>query len=337
MSVVKPSELVGLFAHGRSAPMAVLIHGGDRSAVYELCKQTLKKITGSADDGLNTVRLTEQQVTSSTERLYEAFASVPMFGGNQVVWIADASDAIAKMLEPILAGGTSGNPIIIDSEGLAKTSKLRKLCEASPHCASVALYEESPRELRARLHRQITAAGLLIADDAMQKLSEFISFERAVGESETQKLITYCHGQATIELDDVTAICGDTWDASGDDLVDAVFGGNLLETDRFTASLSGGRSSLSLALQHITKLQAMSVQVSQGLSVESVVNSPRFGIFFKRRYALASQLKAWDTEALLTAEERICAAVLQTRQHPDLDGAIVSRTLLALCRSARLH
>jgi DNA polymerase III subunit delta len=337
MSVMKPSELVGLFAHRRSAPMAVLIHGGDRSAVYELCKQTVKKITGSADDALNIVRLTEQQVTGSTERLYEAFASVSMFGGDQVVWISDAGDAIVKMLEPILAGGTSGNPIIIDSEGLAKTSKLRKLCEASPLCASVALYEESPQELRARLQKQITAAGLGIAEDAMQKLSESISFERAVGESETQKLIVYCHGQATIELDDVNAICGDTSEASGDDLVDAVFGGNLLETDRFTASISGGRSGLSLALQHIMKLQAMSVQVSQGLSVDSVVNSPRFGIFFKRRSTIASQLRAWNTEALLAAEERICAAVLQTRQHSELDGAIVSRTLLALCRSARLR
>ena len=41
-------------------------------------------------------------------------------------------------------------------------------------------------------------------------------------------------------------------------LVDAVFGGNLSETDRFSTSLGAGRSKLSLVLQHATKLQAMS-------------------------------------------------------------------------------
>lgn len=337
MSVARSSDLPGLFSHQKTVPMVVLIHGADRSAVYEHCKQIIKKVTGSADETLSTIRLTEQQVTGSKERLYEEFASVSMFGEKQVVWVSDAGDAIVKLLEPILASGTSGNLIVIDSESLAKASKLRKLCEASPRCASVALYEESPLELRGRLQRQIAAAGLVIAEDALQKFMEFMSFERAVGESETQKLIVYCHGQTTIELDDVNAICGDASEASGDDLVDAVFGGNLLETDRFSTSLGAGRSKLSLVLQHATKLQAMSVQVSQGLSVDSVVNSPRFGIFFKRRSAVASQLKIWDIEALLAAEEKICAAVLQTRQHPDLDGAIVNRTLLALSRSARLR
>ena len=337
MSVVKAVDLVGLISNSKTSPVAVLVHGADRSAVYELCKQVVRKVTGSADDAMSIVRLTEQQIIASRERLYEEFASVSMFGDKQVVWVSDAGDSVVKVLEPILGGDTRGNLIIIDSESLAKTSKLRKLCEASPQCASVALYEESAQELRTRLQRQIKAAGLSISEDAMHKLLEFISFERAVGESETQKLIIYCHSQAEIGLEDVEAICGDTSEASNDDLVDAVFGGNLGDTDRFGASLSGGRSSLSLALQHVVKLQAMATQMVQGVSIDGVVNAPRFGIFFKRRSAISAQLKIWDIDSLLSAEEKICNAVLQTRQHPDLDEAIVSRTLLALSRSARLR
>jgi hypothetical protein len=49
------------------------------------------------------------------------------------------------------------------------------------------------------------------------------------------------------------------------------------------------------------------------------------------------QLRTWDIDALLNAEERICNTILQTRQHPDLDEALISRVLLALGRSARLR
>jgi len=336
MSVVRPSDLLGLCSSAKTMPVVVLIHGADRSAVYDLCKQIVKKVTGSSDNALHVIHLTEQQITSAKERLYEEFASVSMFGNTQTVWVSDAGDSIVNVLEPVLASETPGNLVVIDADNLTKTSKLRKLCEASARCASVALYEESAQELRARMQRQIKAAGHEITEEAMQKFMDFVSFERAVGDSEVQKLLLYCHGETGIEREDVMAICGDTSEASGDDLMDAVFAGNLAEVDRFSASLGGGRSALSFALQHVTKLQTMAAQVAQGLSVDSVVNAPRFGIFFKRRAVIASQLKKWEVESLLAVEEKICTAILQTRQHPDLDEAIVSRTLLALARSARL-
>jgi DNA polymerase III subunit delta len=335
MSLAKASELNGILSNSRGLPFAVLIHGNDRSAVYDLCKQSVKRLTGTVDDPLNVTLLSEAQVVGASERLYEAFASVSMFGDKHVVWISDAGDALVKVIEPLLGGTASGNPIIIDSEALAKTSKLRKLFEGNSRCVSVALYEESPQELRVRLERQMKSGGFQVTDDAMRKLMEFISFERAVGESETQKLMLYCHGQTTIGIEDVEAICGDTSETSSDDLLDAVFGGNLVDTDRFTSATSGGRSNLSLVLMHVVKLQAMAAQLAQNPSVENIVGSPRFGIFFKRRPAIASQLKIWKMEALLDAEEKICAAILQTRQHADLEDAIISRTLLALSRSAR--
>ncbi len=341
MAVVKATELIALLSNSRKAPGAILIHGADRSAVYELCQRVVKKFTDSGDETLNVSRLTETQVISSPGRLYEEFSSISMFGGNRLIWISGAGDALTKSLELILSSEIAGNLILLDAEALSKNSRLRKLFEANSRTACVALYEESPQELRFRLERLIKASGLAIDEEAMLRLLEFMSFERAVAESETLKLITYCQDQDSISVEDVQAICGDTSDASMDDLADAVFEGNLSGVDRYVmsmnASASGVKGALSAVLQHIVKLQGMATQISQNSSIDSVVHAPRFGIFFKRRASVAMQLRAWDIDALLNAEEKICTAILQTRQHPDLDGAIISRTLLALGRSARLR
>ena len=341
MAVVKAAELIGQLSNPRKAPRAILIHGADRSAVYELCQRVVKKIIDSGDETLNVSRLTEAQVTGSPGRLFEEFSSISMFGGNRVVWVSAAGDNLAKSLDPVLANETGGNLILIDAEALTKSSRLRKLFETHPHAASVALYEESPQELRLRLERLIKSSGFAIDEEAMLRLLEFMSFERAVAESETEKLITYCQGQTTISVEDVQAICGDTSDASMDDLVDAVFEGRLSDVDRYVmsvgASASGGRGTLSAVLQHVVKLQGMASQVGQGSTIDSVVHAPRFGIFFKRRASVSMQLRTWDIDALLNAEEKICSAILQTRQHPDLDEALVSRALLALGRNARLR
>ena len=84
---------------------------------------------------------------------------------------------------------------MLDAEALSKNSRLRKLFEANSRTACVALYEKYPQELRFRLERLIKASGLAIDEEAMLRLLEFMSFERAVAESETLKLITYCRGQ----------------------------------------------------------------------------------------------------------------------------------------------
>jgi DNA polymerase-3 subunit delta len=341
MAVMKAAELIAHISNPKKSPAAVLIHGADRSAVYELCQRVIKKITGSSDDSLSVARLTDAQIASSPGRLQEEFSSISMFGGNRVIWVSGAGDGLAKATESILASEAVGNLILLDAEALSKSSRLRKLFEADPRAVSVALYEESPQELRHRLSALIKASGLEIEDDAMLRLLDFMSLERAVAESETLKLITYCQGQTSISVDDVQAICGDTSDASLDELMDAVFEGDLGNVDRYVmsvgASASAGRGILSATLQHVTKLQAMAVQISQGSSTDSVVHAPRFGIFFKRRASVSQQLRTWDVDALLGAAEKINGAILQTREYPDLDGAIVSRTLLALSRSARLR
>ncbi len=341
MAVVKATELISHLSNPKRAPRAILIHGADRSAVYELCQRVTKKVIESGDETLNVSRFTETQISGSPGRLFDEFSSLSMFGGNRVVWVSAAGDNLTKFLDPILANDAGGNLILIDAEALTKSSRLRKLFETHPLAASVALYEESPQELRLRLERLIKSSGLAIDDEAMLKLLEFMSFERAVAESEALKLITYCQGQTTISVEDVQAICGDTSDASMDDLVDAVFEGKLSDVDRYVmsvgASSSDGRGTLSAALQHIVKLQGMASQITQGSTIDSVVQAPRFGIFFKRRASISMQLRTWDIDALLNAEEKICNAILQTRQHPDLDEALVSRALLALGRSAHLR
>ena len=341
MAVLKAAELISHLSNPKRAPRAILVHGADRSAVYELCQRVTKKVIDAGNEALNVSRLTEAQVTGSPGRLFEEFSSISMFGGNRVIWVSAAGDNLTKSLESILANEAGGNLILIDAEALSKTSRLRKLFETHPLVACVALYEESAQELRLRLERLIKSSGLAIDEEAMLRLLEFMSFERAVAESETEKLITYCQGQATISVEDVQAICGDTSDASMDDLVDAVFEGKLNDVDRYVmsvgASASAGRGTLIAVLQHVVKLQGMASQIAQGSAIDSVVQAPRFGIFFKRRASISMQLRTWDIDSLLNAEEKICSAILQTRQHPDLDEALVSRALLALGRSARLR
>jgi DNA polymerase-3 subunit delta len=118
MAVVRATELISHLSNPRKAPRAILVHGADRSAVYELCQRVVKKVIESGDETLNVSRLSEAQISGSPGRLFEEFSSVSMFGGNRVIWVSAAGDNLAKSLDPILAGEAGGNLILIDAEAL---------------------------------------------------------------------------------------------------------------------------------------------------------------------------------------------------------------------------
>jgi DNA polymerase-3 subunit delta len=338
MTVVKRGEIAFHFSGRARTPVCVLIHGADRGAVLDLCSSIVKQVTGRTDP-LSVVQLTEAEVVSSEDRLYSEFAARSMFGDKLVVRISEAGDPLVRVLEPILASGEEGNLLLIDSSSLPKNSKLRKLCEQDRRCLVCALYEESALELRQRLERQVRSAGMSIDDDAMERLLLTVSRERAVGESEVNKLLIFTHGQSSISVEDVAAACGDTGDSDADELFDAVFEGQMQAADRHIMALQAqgamSKGILPLALQHVARLQSMSVQIRQGQSVGDVVSSPRNNVFFKRRASVSRQLQNWPLEALLEAEDKIGEAILLGRRMAELEDTLVSRALLALSWQAR--
>lgn len=76
MAVVKATELFGLLSSPRKMPAAILVHGADRSAVYDLCQSIVKRVIGSSDETLSVSRITEAQVVSSPGSLRFEYRSV---------------------------------------------------------------------------------------------------------------------------------------------------------------------------------------------------------------------------------------------------------------------
>lgn len=338
MATAKPGEVLTLLSGKRSLPQVILLHGADHGAVHDLALSVVRKLSQGSHPP-DVVRLTDQQLSTSKERLYSEFAARSMFGDGQLVWVSDAGEASAKSLEPILASGDAGNLILLDSESLPKSSKLRKLCEADGRSLAVAVYEESLHELRGRIERTISAAGFRISPDALERLLDLVSREKGVGDREVDKLLLYAHGSAAISVEDVVAVCGDTHDSSADEALDAVFEGRMADVERHLVALeaqgSAFKSVLPLALQHVAKLQGMALQMRQGMAVGEVVAAPRNAVFFKRRSGFARQLQLWPVESLMDAGLKLAEAVKASRLNPELEADIVSRSLLALGWQAR--
>ena len=120
-------------------------------------------------------------------------------------------------------------------------------------------------------------------------------------------------------------------------LVDAILAGDLESSDRIFAALGGDQKSFfPLFSLHLSRLQGFRVEMENGGTLDNVLRNARPPIFFKRKNALAAQLRALTLEDIIGIQETVQATVLQSRKLGDLAPAITSRALLAIARMCRL-
>ncbi len=319
--------------------LAALVYGADSGGVRERATTLVRSVAGSLDDAFAVVRLSDDALAGDPGLLADEQASLSLMGGKRVIWVTEAGAAFLKAVTPILANPRTGNLIVAEAAALQKKAPLRTLFEASGEAVAIACYPDGAREIDALIAAEMRAAKLSIDDDAREHLSGLLGADRGLSRQELQKLATYAHGTGRVTLADVEAVCGDAAEHSLDDLVDAVFEGDLETADSvFQTLLDSGTSSdrmIAVAAQHAARLASMRMQMDGGRRSEDVVRGARPQIFFKRQTGMIRQLGAWDLEDLGAASNALGTATLQMRGEPDLAEAIAHRCLLALGRRAR--
>ncbi|MGH6906969.1 MAG: DNA polymerase III subunit delta, partial [Aestuariivirga sp.] len=318
---------------------AILVYGGEPGAVRDLASRIVRHIAGSLDDPFRVTLLDETALSGEPARLIDEVLSLSFAGGDRVVWVRSAGESFLKAVEPVLKGSVRGNMIVAEAGSLAKSSGLRGKFEASDHAVILPLYEADGAAIASAIKTRLRQMGFGIGAEATARLVELLGRGGGALQSEIEKLAAYCHGQQTVSLSDVEAICGDGLWAETGDLADAVFAGRVADTDRFflqlvTSGVDPGRI-LSAVHAHALRLIEFRQKVERGLAIEQALKQARPPIFFKRQSALENQLANWSSELLLPQASSLHAAILQARLNAALAESLANRAVLAVARSAR--
>jgi DNA polymerase-3 subunit delta len=336
MTLLKQAEAETFIQKRLAQSNGLLLHGGDPAAIQALARLAITTI--AAGDPFSEVELSPGEALRDPALLLTEFQSRSLMGGRRIIILRDGGDDLLKVLQPVLDDTLPGNFVLITADTLGKQSKLRKACEEARLFAACAVYEEGPEQLARRVTHYLSVYGLKLSDDARERFFELAGNDRGTVISEAEKLSLYAHGQKEISLADVEAVCGDTAEFDGDDVIDRVMTGDSEAADRAWASLSqqsSGRGILPMLAAHVTRLQALAMDMLSGTPFETAFRNARPMFFFARKGLISSQVRLWDLDALLQAQTTIAGAVLQTRDYAALEEAITSRCLLALARQAR--
>ncbi len=339
MAILKKPAIEAFIRAPWPETKAVLIHGPDVGRVHEVAAGIVRSAAGSLDDPFTVVLVSDNSLAADPALLADEARSLSLVGGRRVIWVAPAGRGFRSAIESYLVDPGGEGLIVAEAAALQKSSKLRTLLEHSKQCAVIACYEDDAEDLRALVSRAAAEARLAVSDDVLEHVVDRLGGDRALSRREIEKLVLYCYGRESIELDDIEAICGDVSAASLDALLDATFGGDIAECCRRLAQLEEGGTTASGVLTstggHVARLQDFRYEIDRGKSRDSVLRGARPPIHFSRQAIIARQLSLWSGSALDGALGTVLEATALTRQFGSLEHAITERTLLSLARRAQ--
>lgn len=279
---------------------AVLLYGDDAGLIRERAVAAVRQIVDDLEDPFRLARLEGDEQS----RLEEEALALSLTGGRRVVWLREAQDGIAPMLERLLKQ-ESDALIVLEGRGLGPRSKLRTLAEKHKKVAAIGCYPEEGRALSRTVTDTLSEDRITIDRDGLAWLMGHLGADRTLVRGELEKLRLYAGKNGRLTLEDVHHSVGDSGGASLDDAVYAALAGDRFIADRsLERALADGANAIAFArvtLNVLERLQQVHLAMKDGKSRVEAMGALKPPVFFRRKEVFGRALDRWSYEALKRA------------------------------------
>jgi DNA polymerase-3 subunit delta len=290
----------------------ILFYGPDAGLVRERADAIARAICPELRDPFRVADLTAAAITADPARLNDEAAQIGLMGGQRVVRIRDAGDALAPILGRFLADPPGDTLTVIEAGDLPGRSSLRRVFDDAASGAAIGCYPDSARDLAGVIRDSLAAHRISASRDAIDFLVQHLGNDRLVTRSELDKLSLYAGDGGRVELDDARAAIDDAAALAIDGAILAAAEGDAAALDRALARVfQEGEAPVSViraALRHLQRLHGLAARVAAGHSVDAAIRAARPPIFFKQQDSFRRQLSRWREPRLRRHLDRLAEA-----------------------------
>lgn len=338
---LSPRDATPYFAKPDPDRSGLLIYGNEAMRVALKRQQVLKALLGDgAEEEMRLTRMQAADLRKDPALLLDAVKAVGFFPGPRAVFVEEANDSAAPVIDAALRDWQPGDAQIIVTGGALKaSSKLRKLFEAHPNSYAAGIYDDPPS--RADIERSLAQTGLRdVSVDSMAALVA-LSTELSPGDfnQTLEKLALYKHGDATpLTPEDVDVCAPQSNEAALDDMLNIVAEARSTEIGPILRRLQAqGTNAVSLCIGATRHFRTLYVAASDPGGAAAGVGRLRPPVFGKRRDRIIRQAQDWGPNRLEDALTLLTDTDLHLRSAGQTAPAmaLMERALIRLAMMTR--
>ena len=319
---------------------AFLFYGPDEGQSRMRAQEIIRKKLGDKPDPFALVELSQGEILQNPDRLLDEAQSLPLGGNKKVLYIRQATDALAAVLQPALPQCPNFCSILIEAAELSPKSPLRLLCEHTELIAvAIPAYDDEGRGLEQFVQQELRARGIALGHGAWSELAPLLSGNRALNAQIIETLCLYVHPAKQIAAEDVSALLVSQANLALDDAIYAAFSGQAGILQATLQKLGGeglnGIAILRAASRHALRLHWVQALIAAGMAPDTALKMPKPPIFFKRTREFEAQMRRFAPRALLRISQRLQEAEIMAKSSAYPGDEIAAQTLYGICLQGR--
>lgn len=323
------------FARPEPDRAGLLIFGADAMRVALKRQEVIAALVGPQGEAeMRLTRIPGSDTRKDPALVQDTVKAQGFFPGPRVVFVEDASDAIAPVLAAALADWQKGDATLIVTAGnLTKASALKKAFEDHSNAYAAGIYDDPPT--REEIEAILKKSGLKdIGRDAM---TDLVALSRDLDPGDfrqtIEKIALYKWGDATpLTPSDVTACAPLTIEAEVDDILHAVAEARATSVATLLRRLEAqGVSSVTLCIGAVRHFRALHSAASDPGGAAAGIARMRPPVFGPRRDRMLAQAQGWGMYKLEQALQLLIETDLTLRSSSRAPAmAVMERTLIRL-------
>ena len=317
-----------------------LVYGPNEGLVRNIIQtlSTMFKNNDSADE----VLISAKNLDEDPNKIMEEIQTFSMFNTKKIILVDTIKDKHSSIIDGLQNHEFENTILILKSDNLTKSSKLRKLFDASKSIFSIPCYEDDARSIMNLVQSFIQSSNLILDREIKNYLVQFLSNDRSLNQNELEKIYLYQKNRKeSLTLEEVKLILNDSTSTNLNKVNESIMYGKTKIASKIIHKIfSEGTNSIAIIrslINYMLRMQQTKIEIKKQKNFDEAIQILKPPLFWKDKDNFQNHCKAWPLNEIEKSLTVLLNAEYKCKSDSSLSPMICEKYVLNIANQGKKY
>ena len=337
--ILKEHEIKGVF-NDQNTNMIFLVYGPNEGLIRNIVQKLSVFFRGN--ETAEEIILSATSIDEEPNKLMDEIQTFSMFSNKKIIHIDMIKDKNTGIVEDLQKVDFENVIIILKSDNLVKSSKLRKIFDASKNIFSIPCYEDDTKSIVNLVQNFIQNSDLKLNREVKNYLVQFLGNDRSVNQSELEKIYLYQKNrEEELSLKEVKIILNDSASTNLNKVNESIMYGKTKTASKIIHKIfSEGTNSIAIIrslTNYMLRIQQTKIEIKKHKSFEEAIKILKPPLFWKDKENFQNHCNAWSLKDIEKNLNLLLNAEYECKSENSLSTMICEKYVLNIAHQGKKY
>tara|TARA_Y100000768_G_C23909391_1_gene649160 strand:+ start:74 stop:1093 length:1020 start_codon:yes stop_codon:yes gene_type:complete len=314
-----------------------LIYGPNEGLTREIVENIYKQF--SKESQCEKISILGKQIDEDNLILNNELRSISIFNPYKFIVLESIKEKHASIIEETLNENFSNVCMVIKSDNLTKSSKLRKIYESAKSHYIIACYEDDIKSISSIIEKFQRENNIKFDRDVKDYLLQNLNNDRSVIKNELEKILLKSGNDKLITIEQIKLILHDGANTSFQKINNAIMSGKTDNSSKLLEKIFNEGASPVVILKsmnnYLNRIRLAQIELRKGKSFEEAIKILKPPIFWKEKSDFSNHCSIWPSQVIENKINEILNTEIECMKNNLISKELCEFALLKIANTGR--